>query len=168
MNRYESLLNCFDSIGLHRYRISSTDLHDIERYICILQSGLPETVWDEAIQMGGAYGTSLLVHEIVEIRALREAGINPYDYTQAELARVLAKHLPAHVIAIYEEHLYLQDVLLRQYGCYFEAATLVKANRADEVDLTYFLESDIGIFLLEEDRVAEAKMYLARLRQREG
>jgi len=88
-------------------------------------------------------------------------------YTQEELARVLADHLSAHVVAIYEEHLYLQDVLLRRYGRRFEVATLVKANRADDTDLNYFLESDIGVFLLEQDRVEEAKAYLERLRQGE-
>jgi len=78
---------------------------------------------------------------------------------------VLADHLSAHVAAIYEEHLYLQDVLLRQYGCYFEVATLVKANRADDTDLNYLLESSIGVFLLEQDRAEEAKAYLEQLRQ---
>lgn len=86
MNRYDLLLRHFDPIGLHRYGITSTDIQDIERYLHILQSGLPETVWDEAIRIGGSYGTSLLVHEIVEIRALRDADIDPYHYTQPELA----------------------------------------------------------------------------------
>ena len=58
MERYEALLKHFDPIGLHRYGITSADLQDIERYIRILQSGLSETVWDEAIQIGGLYGTS--------------------------------------------------------------------------------------------------------------
>ncbi|MEA3341155.1 MAG: hypothetical protein U9R15_14420 [Chloroflexota bacterium] len=60
---------------------------------------------------------------------------------------------------------HLQDVLLRQYGRRFEAATLVKANRADDTDIGYFLESDVGVFLLEQDRVEEARTYLEQLRQ---
>jgi hypothetical protein len=78
---------------------------------------------------------------------------------------VLADHLSAHVVAIYEEHLYLQDVLLRQYGRHFEVATLLKANRADDTDLNYLLESGIGVCLLEQDRVEEARAYLKQLRQ---
>jgi len=167
-SRYQRLLKRFDLLGLDRYGLTAADLQHIEKYIHILQSGLSETVWDEAIRIGGPYGTSLLIHEIVEIRALQQAGIAPYRCTQEELARMLADHLPAHVAAIYEEHLYLQDVLLRQYGCRFEVATLVEANRADDVDLNYFLESDIGVFLLEEDRVEEAQVYLERLRQGKG
>jgi hypothetical protein len=166
-SRYQQLLSRFDLLGLDRYGITADDLQHVERYIHILQSGLNETVWDEAVQIGGPYGTSILIHEIVEIRALRQAGIDPYHYTQKELAHVLADHLLAHVEAIYEEHLYLQDVLLRQYGCYFEVATLIKANRADDADLNYFLESDISVFLLEQERVEEARVYLERLRQEE-
>lgn len=164
-SQYQQLLTRFDPVGLDRYGITADDLQRIERYIRILQSGLNETVWDEAVQIGGPYGTSILIHEIVEIHALQQAGIDPYRYTQEELARVLADHLPAHVTAVYEEHLYLQDVLLRHYGRRFEVATLIKANRADDTDLNYFLESDIGVFLLEQDRVEEAKTYLERLRQ---
>ncbi|MGA9349580.1 MAG: hypothetical protein WBW48_12375 [Anaerolineae bacterium] len=78
---------------------------------------------------------------------------------------MLADHLSAHVVAIYEEHLYLQDVLLRQYSRHFEVATLVKANRADDTDLNHLLESGIGVFLLEQDRVEEAKACLEQLRQ---
>lgn len=164
-SQYQQLWTRFDPVGLNRYDITTDDLQCIERYIHILQSGLRETVWDEAVQIGGPYGTSILIHEIVEIRTLQQAGIDPYRYTQKELARVLADHLSAHVVAIYEEHLYLQDVLLRQYGRHFEVATLVKANRADDTDLDYLLESGIGVFLLEQDRVEEAKAYLEQLRR---
>jgi hypothetical protein len=58
-------------------------------------------------------------------------------------------------------------MLLRQYGRHFEVATLVKANRADDTDLNYLLESSIGVFLLEQDRVGEAKACLEQLRQGE-
>jgi hypothetical protein len=43
-------------------------------------------------------------------------------------------------------------------------ATLVKANRSDEIDLQFFLESDVGVFLLEEDRISDARLVLARLK----
>ena len=165
-NQHQQLLTRLDPVGLSRYGITADDLRYIERYIHILQSGLNETVWDEVVQICGPYGTSILIHEIVEIRTLQQAGIDPCRYTQKELACVLADHLLAHVVAIYEEHLYLQDVLLRQYGRRFEVATLVKANRADDIDLNYFLESDVGVFLLEQDRVKEAETYLEQLRQR--
>ncbi|MBN1887142.1 MAG: hypothetical protein JW850_04100 [Thermoflexales bacterium] len=164
-DQHQQLLACFDPVGLERYGIMADELQGIERYICLLQSGLGETVWDEAVQIGGAYGTSILIREIVEIRTLQQLGIDPYRYAQAELARVLSDHLVAHVAAVYEEHLYLQDVLLRRHGCHFEVATLIKANRADDMDLNYLLESDVGVFLLEQDRVEEARTVLEQLKQ---
>jgi hypothetical protein len=69
------------------------------------------------------------------------------------------------VAAVYEEHLYLQDVLLRRHGRHFEVATLIKANRADDMDLTYLLESNVGVFLLEQDRAEEARTVLEQLKQ---
>jgi hypothetical protein len=69
-DQHQQLLACFDPVGLERYGITADELRSIERYIRILQSGLGETVWDEAIQIGGAYGTSILIHEITEIRTL--------------------------------------------------------------------------------------------------
>jgi len=111
-SQYQQLRTRFDAGGLNRYDITTDDLQCIERYIHILQSGLSKTVWDEAVQIGGPYGTSILIHEIVEIRTLQQAGIDPYD-----------------------------------------------------TDLNYLLESGIGVFLLEQDRVEEAKAYLEQLRQ---
>jgi len=49
------------------------------------------------------------------------------------------------------------------YGQKFEVATLVKAN-STERDLQEFLESDIGVFLLEEERVEAARQVLDRLK----
>ena len=37
---------------------------------------------------------------------------------------------------------------------------------ADNTDLNYFLESDVGVFLLEQDRVKEAEAYLEQLKHR--
>lgn len=49
-SQYRQLLTRFDLPGLDRYGITADDLQHIERYIHILQSGLNETVWDEAVQ----------------------------------------------------------------------------------------------------------------------
>ena len=54
----------------------------------------------------------------------------------------------------------------------FEVATLIKANRPDDAaiaarlprDLQSFLESEVGIYLLEEHRDNEARQALARLK----
>lgn len=110
------------------------------------------------------YGTSILIHEIVEIRMLTALGLDLLRQNTRSLRRLLAQHVEAHVTALYEEHRYLQEAIDRLYGQTFEIATLVKANRNDEIDLQLFLESDVGVFLLEEDRISEARQALARVK----
>jgi hypothetical protein len=66
-------------------------------------------------------------------------------------------------MALYEEHRYLQEVINRLYGQTFEVATLVGAN-CIHGDLERFLESDIGVFILEDDLINEAGRILARLK----
>jgi hypothetical protein len=50
----------------------------------------------------------------------------------------LAENIDAHIIGVYEETLYLQEVIGRLFGQKFEVATLLKANRNDERDLQLF------------------------------
>ena len=76
---------------------------------------------------------------------------------------MLGQHSDAHVIALYEEHRYLQEAINRLYGRTFEVATLVRAN-CDDRDVQFFLDSDIGVFILEENRIDEAKQILAELK----
>ncbi len=161
---YSRWLARFDPVGLNRHGITPKDLESIEKYIRILQSDLPRNVWDEALDVGGEYGTSIIIHEAIQIRGLTRLGIRPLRYGRRALSQILAQHLDVHVSAVYEEHLYLQDVLLRKYGERFEIATLVKANRGDETDLNYLRESDVGIFLIQENQVENARQFLMRLK----
>jgi hypothetical protein len=163
--QYRTLLTQFDPIGLNRYHIQEEDIEIVDRYLTIIQHGLiGETTWQEMLRFRGAYGTSILIHEIVEIRILETRGLQPLRQKTRTLRSLLAANVDAHVMAVYEEHQYLQDVLSRLYGQIFEVATLVKANRSDEIDLQFFLESDVGVFLLEEDRISDARLVLARLK----
>jgi hypothetical protein len=109
---------------------------------------------------------SLVVHEIVEIRLLEAKGIRPLKLDTKELQQVNVANIEAHIQAIYEEHLYLQDYINRQYRQFFQVATLVKANRDDEaeIDLQLLLESDVGVFILEESKIEAARKILAELK----
>lgn len=152
-------------MGLNRYQITEKDIRTIEQYLRILQSHLKiENTWDELTSYAGFYGTSIAIHEIVEIRALRARGIEPLDYRKKALQAILQQRIDAHVLAIYEEHLYLQEVMLRQFGTNFQVATIIQANRPDNTDLDLFLESDIGVYILEEERVTEAEDLLTQLK----
>ena len=163
--RHRNLLARLEPVGLNRYQITETDVQTVEKYLGIIQRKLTITsTWQELVQYGGPYGTSILIHEIVEIRLLKVKGLEPLRQQTEALQRMLAQNIEAHIIATYEEHLYLQEAVSRFLGQKFEVATLIKANRPDEVDLQLFLESDVGIYLLEEQRVNEARRVLARLK----
>lgn len=161
------LLARLDSIGLKRYHITETDVWTVEKYLSIIQADLRgDSAWDDLVHYGGLYGTSILIHEVVEIRELYARGLDLKlrGQSQQSLRKFLAEHIEAHIMALYEEHLYLQEVISRVFGEKFEVATLVNTNSNDERDLQLFLESDVGLFLLEEDRIEAARRMLARLK----
>lgn len=163
--RHRNLLTRLDSIGLNRYQIAEEDVQTVEKYLGIIQANLAGfSVWDELVHYGGEYGTSILIHEVVELRhlGLTEQGLR--GETQRSLRQLLFQNLEAHIFALYEEHLYLQEAMNRLYSENFEVATLIKANRSDDRDLQLFLKGGIGLFLLEEERVATARRVLAELK----
>lgn len=160
------LLDIFDRSALDKYGITAQDLERIEKYVTLLQHDLPTTVWEEAVSIKGEYRTSIIIHEIVELRELLKLGIAPLAAGKAVADR-LKEHPEAHALALWEEHLYLQKVIRRKYGCRFEVATLIRANRYDELDVERFQESDVGVFVLEsEEQVEKARMLLNELGRR--
>ena len=165
--RHRELLAKLDPVGLNRYQITENDAAKVEQYIGILQEDFSklgvETTWENIVHFAGPYGTAILIHEVVEIRELEARGLRPLRRKRSSLRQLLAQNSDAHVIALYEEHRYLQEVINRLYGQTFEVATLVGANCIDS-DLERFLESDIGVFILEADRISEAGRILARLK----
>lgn len=165
--RHRELLARLDPVGLNRYQITEKDAAKVERYIGIIQEDFlklgVETTWQNIVRFAGPYGTAILIHEVVEIRALAARGLRPLRRKMNSLRQLLAQHVDVHVIALYEEHRYLQEVINRLYGQTFEVATLIGANCISS-DLELFLESDIGLFILEEERIDEAGRILARLK----
>ena len=165
----KGLLARFDSIAIKRYGITEREVKRVGQYVRLLQEVLPVTVWDQMQHYGKEYRTSILIHEVVQFRGLARAGINLLRYSRRTLARLLEENADVHVEALYEEHLYLQEVIQRKYGEYFQVATLIKANREDTRDLNVFLESGIGIFLLQSDETVErARQVLRRMKEEKG
>lgn len=164
--RHRELLSQLDPVGLNRYQITESDVQKVEQYLGILQRPLKgASAWQDLLRYGGVYGTSILIHEVVELRILEARGLKSLRIGRSALQGWLAKNIEAHVYALYEEGLYLQEVLTRLYGQRFEVATLIKANSNDERDLELFLESEVGVFLLEADRVEAARQALEQLKE---
>lgn len=165
--RHREILAKLDPVAVTRYQITGKDLRTIEKYLQIIQRNLAGvSTWQEIIDFDSPYATSIVVHEIVEIRLLEAKGIQPLKLDTKELQQVNVANIDAHIQAIYEEHHYLQEYINRQYQQFFQVATLVKANRDDEaeIDLQLLLESDVGVFILEDDKVEAARKILAELK----
>ena len=99
----------------------------------------------------------------MEIRHLEAARVQPLKLRPKALRTALAAHPSAHVIALYEEHIFLQEYIQRQFQQSFQIATLMMANR-DQDDLELFLDSELGVYFLEEDRVEAAQAILERMK----
>ena len=146
------------------YQITEKDIRTIERYLKIIQADLYETsTWQDILDFDGPYATSIAIHEIVEIRHLETAGVRPLKLKTKALRAALAAHQSAHIVGLYEEHVFLQEYIQRQFHQQFQIATLMMANR-DADDLELFLESDLGVYIVEEERLEAAQAILEAMK----
>ena len=122
------------------------------------------STWQEIIDFPGPYATSIVIHELVEITHLLDKNPKLLKLKTQALQQFLGANVTAHVMAIYEEHVFLQEYIGRMYQQQFQVATLIKANRRANNDLQLFLESDVGVFILNEDQVEAARQILAELK----
>jgi hypothetical protein len=162
-----------DPIAVARYQITEKDVRTIERYLSIIQADLElegVSLWQEIIDFPPAYATSLVIHELVEIRVLLARGIDPLKLDTDTLQQTLASNIDVHIQSVYEEHSYLQEYISRRYQQLFQIGTLLKVNRldVDEVDLQLLLSSDIGVVIIEDDKLDEARRIINELKGEPG
>jgi hypothetical protein len=167
--RHREILTRLDPVAVTRYQITEQDLLTIERYLKIIQADLElegVSLWQEIIDFPDAYATSLVIHEIVEIRLLQAKGIDPLKLDTDTLQQTLAKNVDAHIQAIYNEHSYLQEYIARRYKQPLQIGTLLKVNRTDvdEFDFQLLLESDIGVVIVEDEKLEDARQIIAELK----
>lgn len=165
--RHRDILDKLDPIGVNRYHIAEADIETVEKYLSIIQANMQgRKLWQQIVQFPSGYATSLVVHEIIEIRLLQARGINLFKMDTSTLQQTLATNIDAHIQAIYDEHLYLQDYINRRYKRLFQIGTLLKVNREDddEEDFQLLLDSDIGVFIVEASRLEEAQKAIDELK----
>jgi hypothetical protein len=167
--RHREVLAKLDPVAVARYQITEKDIWTIERYLKIIQANLEQegvSLWQQIMAFPSAYATSLVIHELVEIRLLQAKGIDSLKLDTITLQRTLATHIEAHIQAVHEEHLYLQDYINRHYKQFFQIGTLLKVNRSDalERDFQLLLESDIGVVIVEDGRLEDARWVIAELK----
>ena len=106
-------LSDFDPKPLIEYAITERDLTSIYQYLQAMQDHFDMATWQE-IALGGYYGTSALLHEVVELRILLDR--DPYLLTRSikeikEIARSVLNH-DAHIRGLETEYGYLPSTVI--------------------------------------------------------
>lgn len=128
---HRDVLGKLDHLAVARYQITERDIQIIEQYLKIIQAKLVgASVWQEIVDFPSAYATSLVIHELVEIRLLQARGIDPLRLDTISLQRTLEANIDAHVQAIVDEHLYLQGYIAHNYKQFFKLAPCLKPTAA--------------------------------------
>jgi len=156
-------LALFDLEAITQHNITEGDLHRVWYYVTILQGPRSRVLRD--IAGGCYYGTSALLHEVIELRVLLER--EPYLLYQSKeiVRRCLRINKDAHVRALMVEYPYLQQKVQDTLGEKIGLGALVLANAGLD-DLWFLAESELPlpIFWPSDDEVCRAMSLLSRLR----
>lgn len=151
----------FDPAVVAQYAITEQDLQQVTRYVRLLQGEDAPTLADIAV--GGYYGTSALLHEVVELRAFlgREPGL--LQKTRFQVAQFFYANIDAHAQALAAEYQYLGDKIAIVFGERMPLGALMKAN-SQQRDFEILAEHDIPVPLFEPTE-AETALAAALLNQ---
>ena len=153
----------FDPAIVAQYAITEQDLQRVARYVQLLQGEDAPTLADMAV--GGYYGTSALLHEVVELRVLLEREPELLNWQGHAVRQFFHANPDAHANALVVEHRYLQVCIKDVFGQRLSLEALVTAN-AGQRDFELLLASDIRVPVFEPSltEVQRAELLLERLR----
>lgn len=122
--------------------------------------------WED-ICVGGYYGTSALLYEVVELRILLRR--DPYLIGRSEqhiknFARTSKNH-DAHLRGLEAEYGYLQRSIFHLYHKQIDVGALLKANSRRPGDWNDLFETDLAFFDPSSAAIQEAKEILIDLRK---
>jgi hypothetical protein len=165
MPRQVVKLSDFDPEPLIEYAITDVDLQNVYFYLQAMQAHLTSGTWAD-IGLGGYYGTSALLHEVVEVRILLNRDRYLLTRTASEV-KAFARHkrnADAHIRGLEAEYRYLQSVILRVFSQRVDIGALLQANSRRPGDWHALFETDLPFFEPSEGDIHEAEVILARLR----
>ena len=158
-------LTDFDPSQIIAYAITEQDLTNIYHYLRALQSHLELATWDD-ICIGGYYGTSALLHEVVELRILLNR--DPYLLAQSDAKIKVFARLPsnrdAHVSGLEVEYAYLQRAIQYLFDVHINIGALLKVNAMHPQDWDDLFDTNLPFFAPSPQEISEAKRLLAELR----
>ncbi len=147
---------------MQTWRITPADLERVRQYIAKLQGHLPRTTWDD-IEIGGIYGTSALLHEVVELRILLNRDPYLLQRSPPDIRAALVRNYEAHLRGLTEEYLYLQRQIRYRFRVWCDIGALVKANAPQAWDSLF--STDLRFVEPTPQSVAEAATWLDRLKE---
>lgn len=154
----------FDHEALERHRVTAQDIENALRYVAILQGTDSQTYTD--IAGGCYYGTSALLHEVIELRILLKRDRWLLRRPRQWIKRFLENNADAHVEGLKAEYVYLQRVIEERLGEQIGLSALVWANTT-LFDYNRLLESDLPLPFLKPtaEEVGRAGKLLSRLKK---
>lgn len=159
-------LSDFDQRSIIEYAITARDLTNIYHYLQAMQAHFDVATWND-ISIGGYYGTSALLHEVVELRILLNR--DPYLLTRSTQAiKVFARsnnNRDAHVRGLEVEYNYLREIVDKVFGMRMNIAALLLANTKRPGDWQDLFDTDLPFLEPTDEEIEEAEALLIRLHQ---
>jgi hypothetical protein len=154
----------FDHEALEQHHVTAQDIENVLRYVAILQGTDSRTYTDMAA--GCYYGTSALLHELVELRVLLERDRWLLRRPSQRVKKFLQDNDDAHVEALKVEYPYLQQKIAEILGERVGIGELVKANASRlDFDKLFNSELDLPIFFPTDAEIERARTLLDQLKR---
>jgi len=155
----------FDREALVEYGITQREIEYARRYVALLQGTGSQTYAD--IAAGCYYGTSALLHEVVELCVLLNRDRWLLRRSGQRIKKFLENNADAHVEGLKAEYVYLQRVIRERLGEQIGLSALARTNTT-RFDYNRLLESDLPLPFLrptaeEVSRAGELLLQLKKL-----
>jgi hypothetical protein len=124
----------FDHEAIEQHNVTARDIENAYRYVALLQGTDSQTYAD--IAGGCCYGTSALLHEVIELRILLERDRWLLARSRQQVKRFLQDNEDAHVEALKVEYVYLQQPIFEPTEMEIDQAAelLARLREVDEED----------------------------------
>jgi hypothetical protein len=154
----------FDPEAIEQHNVTARDVESAYRYVALLQGTDSQTYVD--IAQGCYYGSSALLHEVVEVRVLLKRDRWLLAMSCQQVKRFLQENEDAHIEGLITEYTYLQRVIEEQLGEQIGLSALVRTNTT-RFDYDRLLESQLARPFLEPtaEEVSRASRLLSRLKK---
>jgi len=154
----------FDREAIEQYNITARDIENAYRYAVLLQGTDSQTYAD--IASGCYYGTSALLHEVIELRVLLKRDRWLLRRPRQWIKKFLQDNEDAHIEALQVEYPYLRRKIAEILGEKVGIGELVRANASRwDFDRLFNSELDLPIFFPTDTEIERARMLLERLKR---